>query len=109
MGAYSVHFDEAIWGSDARSFVPERWLKPDAMELERYLVTFSKGARMCIGINLAYAEITMTLAKLFLSFNVQMHPSCTAETIEGLDRFIKIYPKDGICVSLATRRAIVQQ
>jgi hypothetical protein len=45
----------------------------------------------------------MTLAKLFLSFDIQVDPSCTAATIEGLDRFTKAYPKEGICVSIANR------
>ncbi|KAM3076134.1 hypothetical protein ACMFMG_006351 [Clarireedia jacksonii] len=103
MSAYTIHYDETIWGSDARSFVPERWLKPEATELERFLVTFSKGKRACIGINLANAEITMTLAKMFLSFDIQVDPSCTAETIQGMDRFTKAYNKDGIRFKIAKR------
>ncbi|CCF31780.1 hypothetical protein CH063_16116, partial [Colletotrichum higginsianum] len=40
ISAYSVHFDESIWGADARSFIPERWLTDDGKHLEKYLVTF---------------------------------------------------------------------
>lgn len=50
MSAYSMHFNEDIWGSDAREFSPERWLNDDAGQLEKYMVTFSKGARHCLGI-----------------------------------------------------------
>jgi len=50
MSAYSVHFNEEIWGTDAREFRPERWLTDDAKHLEKSMVSFSKGARQCIGI-----------------------------------------------------------
>ncbi|KAF4306102.1 hypothetical protein GTA08_BOTSDO14154 [Botryosphaeria dothidea] len=61
--AYSVHMDESIWGPNAESFIPERWLGGDKMkELDKHLLTFSKGARACIGINLAHAEVFYMLA-----------------------------------------------
>ncbi|KAF4306103.1 hypothetical protein GTA08_BOTSDO14155 [Botryosphaeria dothidea] len=55
--------DESIWGPNAESFIPERWLGGDKMkELDKHLLTFSKGARACIGINLAHAEVFYMLA-----------------------------------------------
>lgn len=50
VSAYTIHNDEQIWGADAREFNPKRWLAPEAKELDRYLVSFSKGARQCIGL-----------------------------------------------------------
>ncbi|RHZ57051.1 hypothetical protein CDV55_101664 [Aspergillus turcosus] len=44
-------------------FRPERWL--DNPRLDRYQVAFCKGSRMCLGVNLAYAEMTLMLASLF--------------------------------------------
>ena len=49
MSTYTMHTSEEIWGSDARSFNPDRWLSPEAKSLDQYLCTFSKGARMYIG------------------------------------------------------------
>ncbi|KND87123.1 Trichodiene oxygenase [Tolypocladium ophioglossoides CBS 100239] len=49
-------------------FRPERWL--DNPRLDRYLVSFSKGARQCLGINLAYAELYMALGAVFSRFAV---------------------------------------
>ena len=31
-------------------FIPERWMGPDAKELKKYLVPFSKGPRQCLGV-----------------------------------------------------------
>ena len=41
-----VHMDPVVFPSP-RSFVPERWIENPG--LERYLLSFSKGSRTCIG------------------------------------------------------------
>jgi cytochrome P450 len=56
-------------------FLPQRWLPraeqnpactfPDPREARRYLVPFSRGSRSCLGINLAYAELFLTVGSLF--------------------------------------------
>ncbi|KAK8026464.1 hypothetical protein PG991_003520 [Apiospora marii] len=56
-------------------FDPERWVvlpsssseqrRREVAALERYLVPFGKGTRHCLGINLATAEIYLTLAAVF--------------------------------------------
>ncbi|TGO51020.1 hypothetical protein BOTNAR_0371g00060 [Botryotinia narcissicola] len=45
-------------------------LTPDKT-LEKYLVAFGKGSRSCAGINLARAEILLTLATIFRRYEVQ--------------------------------------
>ncbi|KAI0521301.1 cytochrome P450 [Xylaria bambusicola] len=57
-----VHHDERVF-SDSHVFKPERWV--DNPRLDHYLVSFGKGGRACLGINLAYAELYLTLASLF--------------------------------------------
>jgi cytochrome P450 len=47
--AYSYHMSEQYF-TDAKSFKPERWLTPDSGELEKRLVSFSKGSRSCLGV-----------------------------------------------------------
>lgn len=44
-------------------FRPERWIENP--RLDRYQVAFSKGTRMCLGANLAMAEICLMLVALF--------------------------------------------
>ena len=60
-----IHQDESIF-PNAATFIPERWLENP--RLDRYLVSFSKGSRQCLGINLAYAEMHICLAAIFTSF-----------------------------------------
>lgn len=90
MSAYTMHTDPEIWGPDAKSFNPDRWLGPDAKQLETHICTFSKGARQCIGMkyvtpapgklwcpklthqSVAYAEVTLTLAHLFHQFKMEL-------------------------------------
>lgn len=53
MSIPDVHYDEEIF-PDAWSYVPERWLgdpkTADGTPLERYLMAFGKGTRMCLGM-----------------------------------------------------------
>ncbi|KAK2623556.1 hypothetical protein QTJ16_007110 [Diplocarpon rosae] len=45
------------------TFDPERFVADP--HLSRYLVNFTKGSRVCIGINLAYAELFLCVANVF--------------------------------------------
>ena len=65
MTSVLIHQDESVF-PDAHSFLPERWL--DNPRLDRYLLSFSKGSRNCLGINLAYAEMKLCLAAVFSRF-----------------------------------------
>lgn len=67
MDAVLMHRHPRLFPQPDR-FRPERWL--DDPRLDRYLVSFSKGARQCLGINLAYAELYMALGAVFSRFAV---------------------------------------
>lgn len=58
-----IHEDPACF-PDPHAFQPDRWSGPDAERQRRYLVAFGRGARMCLGLNLAYAEMYIALATL---------------------------------------------
>jgi cytochrome P450 len=62
MTSYDVHHDEAIF-PQSFEFKPERWIGNPG--LEKYLVSFGKGTRQCLGMNLAYAEMYLVLANIF--------------------------------------------
>ncbi|KAL4941779.1 hypothetical protein BDV06DRAFT_235807 [Aspergillus oleicola] len=62
MTVYLVHHDETLF-PNSKSYKPERWIENP--RLDKYLFGFGKGSRACAGINLAYAELTIALARLF--------------------------------------------
>ncbi|KFX99303.1 hypothetical protein V490_01849 [Pseudogymnoascus sp. VKM F-3557] len=65
MTSVLMHHDESVF-PDSRTFLPERWIGNP--QLSKYLISFSKGTRQCIGINLAYAELYIALARIFRAY-----------------------------------------
>ncbi|KAI9035259.1 uncharacterized protein KD926_004228 [Aspergillus affinis] len=59
-------------GPDARVFNPDRCLTPDSNKFEQWIYTFCKGARMCIGQNVAPAEIILVLGYLFTRYHLHL-------------------------------------
>ncbi|AEO69867.1 uncharacterized protein THITE_2120621 [Thermothielavioides terrestris NRRL 8126] len=44
-----VHRNKDVYGHDADTFRPERWLKADTADMHRFFFAFGSGARTCIG------------------------------------------------------------
>ncbi|KAB8235276.1 cytochrome P450 [Aspergillus alliaceus] len=96
ISAYTMHSSEELWGPDARSFNPERWLQPESKNLDQYLCTFSKGARMCIGQNVASAEVTIIMAYIFKNYKLSF--PADFKRPEQKDLFTMGYAKPGLPV-----------
>ncbi|KAI1482460.1 cytochrome P450 [Daldinia eschscholtzii] len=63
-----VHHDETLF-PDSYAFIPERWLDDDVERRkmrEQYNLSFGKGSRMCLGMNLALCELYLGLVALVL-------------------------------------------
>ena len=69
----NVLFDSKIFPSP-HSFNPDRWLEADkqGVRLDRYLVTFARGARQCLGMNVAYSEMYLGIAALVSRFDMEL-------------------------------------
>ncbi|KAK6441795.1 hypothetical protein LTR95_001961 [Oleoguttula sp. CCFEE 5521] len=69
----SVLNDPAIFPNPDR-FDPERWLRAaeQGVRLDRYLVTFSKGLRACVGMNLSQCELYLGVAALISKFDMTL-------------------------------------
>ena len=65
MTSVLIHQDPSIF-PDPHAFRPERWIEDP--RLDQFLVSFSKGSRQCLGINLAYAEMYLCLCGIFRRF-----------------------------------------
>lgn len=90
---------------DSYDFVPERWLGEDGKKLEKYMVAFGKGGRICLGMNQAFGILRLVLAqmwRLWASEDVKIGDeigkialyNTTAEDVEVVgDFFIAAYHK----------------
>ncbi|KAH8892735.1 cytochrome P450 [Thozetella sp. PMI_491] len=63
----------------ADKFHPERWLDDPRFQNDQKLASqpFAVGPRNCIGMNLAYVELRLILAKLVWNFDVELDGSCS--------------------------------
>ncbi|KAJ3929338.1 MAG: cytochrome P450, partial [Lentinula lateritia] len=73
---YNANRNEELWGPDANEWKPERWLSPlpeaviqaRAPGIYSHLMTFSAGARSCIGFKFSQLEMKVILVVLFENF-----------------------------------------
>ena len=65
-----IHLNPEIF-PEPRAFLPERWLLDGGKSSKstRYMFSFGRGSRSCLGISLAYAELYLTLAILVPRFD----------------------------------------
>lgn len=70
---YMVNNDAKIF-PDPFTFHPERWIEAETkgIRLDRFMVSFSKGSRQCIGINLAWAEMYLAIAYIVTRFDLEL-------------------------------------
>jgi cytochrome P450 len=48
-----IHFDKSVFGDDAETFRPERWIEGDANRMDGFIMQFGMGARTCLGKNVS--------------------------------------------------------
>ena len=77
MDSWHMHHDERTYPKSF-DFIPDRWLgNPKGPDRKRplscYMTSFGKGSRICVGMNLAYAEITFAIAGLFRRFDLELY------------------------------------
>jgi cytochrome P450 len=72
ISAYVAHRDPEVF-PEPEAYKPERWLGDDAKDLQAAFITFSTGARGCIGRNISYREslIRLPLRILLMFFKVE--------------------------------------
>lgn len=80
LNAYCVHTWDKYF-EDGHTFRPERWLGPNSQELDHYMISFSRGSRSCLGINLAMAELHLGFAYVFRTFDMTPHNTTAADIL----------------------------
>jgi cytochrome P450 len=58
MGHSFIHNNLEIFENPAK-FDPNRWLEDESKELEKYLVAFSAGPRMCLGVKCVHVVLSV--------------------------------------------------
>jgi len=90
VSAICLHNDDSIF-PDPLTFSPERWMQPKSRELEKSLVPFSKGPRMCLGINLAWCELYLIFGNIFRRLDMEIHNTTVDDFRRFKDFFIPIH------------------
>ncbi|KIX00556.1 uncharacterized protein Z518_09621 [Rhinocladiella mackenziei CBS 650.93] len=69
MQSHYLHHTNPKIFPDPYKFNPQRWL--DDLELKpRYFMGFGRGSRICLGINLVYAELFLAVARIMTRFDM---------------------------------------
>ena len=81
MAAPIVNRNPAIY-HHPNEFLPDRYIEDP--KLSRHLISFSKGARQCLGMHLAYQEMQTFTAGIFRQYGVYDHskPTQSGPTLE---------------------------
>jgi len=78
--SYAITRDPRYW-TQPESFIPERWLEGSGYDdLKEASKPFSIGPRACLGMNLAYMEMRIILAKAVWHFDWELMEDVNWET-----------------------------
>lgn len=82
INAWVAHFNEEVWGNDAKQFRPERWLEAQAdaqagdkyrlQRMEAYYLPFGFGSRSCVGKHISILEISKLMPRLLREFDFEL-------------------------------------
>lgn len=88
-GATIVHRNPEIF-PEPTVFDPERWLQEGSQDLDKYLVSFSKGPRSCLGINLAWCELYLIIGTIFRKLDLTPD-NAAIENISFREYFVPVH------------------
>ncbi|KAH7392446.1 cytochrome P450 [Phaeosphaeria sp. MPI-PUGE-AT-0046c] len=95
MSIPDLSHDEEIF-SDSHTFNPDRWLATsppttsDGLPLDRFMVSFGRGTRSCLGVTLAWTELYLTLGMLFRRYRFELIEPDVRDVQLGHDFFIPV-------------------
>ncbi|KAF2630917.1 putative flavonoid 3-hydroxylase [Macroventuria anomochaeta] len=83
MSLRDVLLDDSIF-KNPHEFHPERWLaeNPSLARISKLYMPFGRGSRMCVGLNLALAELYLILGTLFDKFEFDLFETTKERDID---------------------------
>ncbi|KAH7298298.1 hypothetical protein KP509_25G036200 [Ceratopteris richardii] len=78
---YAMGRMQFLWGPDASSFNPERWIRDGCFQPQSpfKFTAFQAGPRMCLGKDAAYLQMKLTAALLIRFFRFELVPNHPVE------------------------------
>lgn len=92
-----IHYNPNLF-PEPETFMPERWLGGSGKASKANLIPFSKGPRMCVGMNLSYMETYLFLANLFRRFKLSLH-NVGQDTLRWRD-YIALHLDDDVMIKV---------
>jgi cytochrome P450 len=74
VSSHVVNRDESIWGSRPNMYNPDHWIEADEAQrrrMERSLIAFGAGKRMCLGQHIAWLEMKKLIPRLLTAYKVR--------------------------------------
>ncbi|KAI2776210.1 cytochrome P450 [Daldinia loculata] len=101
-----MHTDDTLYPNPKR-FNPDRWMDPESRKMvDKTFAPFSRGARICLGMYLAWAELYLVIATLVYRYNFQFQ-GATAEDFECIsDQFAIGTKGKGILNAIVTTHKV---
>jgi len=95
MSALIQHLDPRIFPSPS-SFLPTRFLEDPS--LSKYLISFSKGSRQCLGMNLAWAELYLCVKGVIGGLQMSLNDTNEGDVVCTSDYFVPMSSGRGVRV-----------
>ncbi|RKL01274.1 Cytochrome P450 momooxygenase gsfF [Fusarium oxysporum] len=74
INAAVMHFDKRVFGQDADSFNPDRWMDTArANYMDKYMMAFGGGTRTCLGKNIALIELHKLSPQLIRNYRFEFY------------------------------------
>jgi len=102
MDNYSLHHDEDIF-PDSHRFWPERWQTSESKQNEKFVNAFGAGPRQCLGINLAFCELYLTVATIFRRFEIDISARGT-ERMKSKEHWMNILRDEPLKCKVISRK-----
>ncbi|KFZ18394.1 hypothetical protein V502_04114 [Pseudogymnoascus sp. VKM F-4520 (FW-2644)] len=74
ISGWATQRDKGVFGDDAESFRPERWLDADDKQvrvMDRSMLAFGQGTRGCVGKHVAMMALTKTVGQIVRVFDME--------------------------------------